>query len=142
MRVMLEQSARLVADEPDVGTVWDLRSLDGTREGTGASFDEVVSDATRRLGGDVSVLDWTDGASLCGLRRDLTVFAPPLLPADRLPYLDETIDVVFAPSADPVLVSEATRVAKVGVAIPSELRNGSMPLRWTAEWKLLPDDML
>jgi len=71
-----------------------------------------------------SVLDWESGYELTSLRSDHVIFSPVLW-RDRLPYFDKSIDIVVLPSRDPRALSEARRVARLGVievGAPGKLR--------------------
>jgi hypothetical protein len=92
-------------------------------EGAGAVFDLTAPAVagSRSLRGEVSrlavglafapaVLDWTD-LDLAGELQGLATFRPPL--GDRLPYIDDSVDVVVVDAAHDL--DEARRVATLGV---------------------------
>jgi hypothetical protein len=98
---------RTIADEPDAGSVFDLRS---PAEPGPRSVRAAVEELTARLGRAPAVLDCT-ALDLRAELPDLATFSP--LSGDRLPYLDGSVDVVVV-EAGPA-PGDARRVAGLGV---------------------------
>ena len=62
-----------------------------------------------------AILDWDTGAELASFFPGCAVFPPVVTGADRLPYLERSIDIVAVPAADPARRAEARRIASAAV---------------------------
>jgi hypothetical protein len=109
LRDHMLRTYRTTVDQPGSGLVFDLagRPEPGARS-LRAAVDELAADAAE----PPAVLDCT-GLGLAAELPGLAVFSPPA--ADRVPYLDRSVDVVVVgPGDDP---TEARRVATLAVII-------------------------
>jgi Sulfotransferase family len=107
LRDHMVRTYRTSVDQPGSGLVFDLagRPEPGARS-LWAAVDELAADAAE----PPAVLDCT-GLGLAAELPGLAVFSPPA--ADRVPYLDRSVDVVVVePGDDP---TETRRVAALGV---------------------------
>jgi hypothetical protein len=105
-----------VVDEPGAGAVIDLTRQ---RESGSASLRAEVVRLTAGRDDIPAVLDWTT-AGVAGELAGLSTFRPPA--GDRLPYLDQTVDIVVVD--DDRRVDEAQRVASSAVVSVSPGRQG------------------
>jgi len=107
--------------------------------GVARAVEEALGQVRSRLERDPTVLDWNSGLGLARVLSRLVVFSPPgAADVPSLPYLDGTVDVVVLPSADPVRVAEARRVASAAVLGLSDLPASdttaeALRLEWTSE---------
>lgn len=114
-RQHLDRRYPLLVDEPGTCAVFALRQPVTTGKAVWlASLDDLIADFEGRFDRDPIILDCHTGLDLAAEYPDLMVFAPPS-PAEHLPYLDDTVDIV-AVRADDDLAREATRVAWGAVA--------------------------
>lgn len=111
----LGRHAVTVLDDPELGWVWDLGAEPVTAVGEDRwSLSAVIAEATARLGGiDPTILDWDTGLDLAAQLPELVVFSPPV-PAERLPYLAGTVDLIVVRDADGPRLAEAHRIATTG----------------------------
>ena len=87
-----------------------------------AQFGEVIDKIENRIERSPSILNWITGLNLSAAFPHLAVFSPSTSNgADRLPYLDNSIDIVILASTDPYYLAEARRVASVAVVRASGL---------------------
>jgi hypothetical protein len=118
LRDHIVRTYRTIADEPDAGAAFDLRSQ---AEPGPRSIRAAIEELAAGLGRTPAVLDCT-GLDLRTELPDLATFAP--LSGDRLPYLDGSVDVVVVEAGrDP---AEARRIASLGVIIVEAGRTGAV----------------
>ncbi|MGY1703973.1 glycosyltransferase family 2 protein [Geodermatophilus sp. SYSU D00697] len=117
LRSHLEDNARKVAEEPEVGTIFALGEQGPAATSRGAQeLREVLLTCRDSFGeDDPVVLDWDTGLPLPDLLPDSAVFAPGAGAGRTLPYLDDSVPIVALRSTDPVAVAEAERVAELAV---------------------------
>src|SRR3954469_9585844 len=77
-------------------------------------LERVAAEFVARYDRDPVILDWTTGLKIQDAFPDVAVFSPPL-DWDRLPYLDQSIDIVVVGQVDSGQKSEARRVASGAV---------------------------
>ena len=110
----LATNYRMLAQRPQVGSLYCL-SAPAAKDGTpGAPFVEIVARFRAAFGRDPSVLDWASGCNLSKDHPDLPICEPPSA-GDFLPYIDKSVDFVAVASRCDAVVSEATRVATTAV---------------------------
>jgi len=86
----------------------------------------VVAEFEERMDRAPSILDWDSGLNLHGVFPNLAVCSPiPSADANRLPYVDSTIDIVAIPASAIGRMEEARRVAGAAIVRGMEV-----------EWKL------
>jgi hypothetical protein len=107
LRDHVVRTFRTVVDQEGAGAVFDLSApaVDGARSLRGE-----VSRLASGLPDAPAVLDWTD-LDLAGELQGLATFRPPK--GDRLPYLDNSVDVVVVDGVHDF--DDACRVAALGV---------------------------
>ena len=116
LRHHLENNARKVAEEPEVGAVFALGEQGPTASGSAQGLREVLRTCRDSFGeDDPVVLDWDTGLPLPELLPGSPVFALVADTGPRLPYLDNSVPIVALRSTDPVTVAEAERVAELAV---------------------------
>jgi GT2 family glycosyltransferase len=122
----LARHYRAVFADQRTGWIWDLGSVGGA---TSRSLDSVVSEARRRAGRELNILDWDTGLDLAEWYPDLTVFSPPAA-TEELLYLPHTIDIV-ALNAERHSTRSALPVASIGVV---EVKHGAAGIRAVPTW--------
>jgi GT2 family glycosyltransferase len=121
---------RELANDPAC-TIYDVRSVQAVTASWQAQLDEVIRTFRERHGHDATVLDFRTGCDLAAELPALCVFSPP--DGDRLPYLDESIDVVAVGTDRGLRLDEALRVASDAV-VSITAANGREPVvRWKRE---------
>jgi GT2 family glycosyltransferase len=84
---------------------------------------KVVAEFEERMDRAPSILDWDSGLNLHSLFPNLPVCSPiPLADANRLPYLDSTIDIVAVPASALGRLEEARRVAAAAIVCGMEVQ--------------------
>ena len=118
LRDHIVRTYRTIADDPNAGTVFDLRS---PAEPGPRSIRAAIEELTTGLGRTPAVLDCTRLDMRAEL-PDLATFSP--LSGGHLPYLDDSVDVVVVEAGhDP---GDARRVASVGVITVEAAPNGAV----------------
>ena len=112
--------------------VYRLRAEDGEDpSGPIATLKRTVASVRIRTGRNPSVLDWDTELGISDQLPEVPVFVPPGEDA-TLPYLDGTVDIVVAASADPARVAEARRVAEAAlIRVDPDSAQGA-ELEWLA----------
>jgi GT2 family glycosyltransferase len=101
----------------------DYSTMD--RASWAAKMPGLITDFVHETGDDPAILDWNTGLQLKETFPSLAVFTPPE-DSPRLPYFDNSVDVVVVPESDPDALCEARRVAGfavVSVAAPDRDRD-------------------
>jgi GT2 family glycosyltransferase len=126
--------------EDDVCVIYALREASrGSETNVWTAFEDLLIEVERRIQRDPAILDW---ATDCELREKFpcrTIFSPPFQSSPtsepRLPYLDQTIDIVAISSSDPAVILEARRVAQIAV-LEFDLESSEVPtfeIQWRAD---------
>ena len=131
----------VVADEPEAGTLVDVRRRREHGSDAPHSLSEVVDRVAAEEGDAVAVLDVT-GRELAAYLPGRRVFSPPMSDTGVLPYLDDTVEVVVVPEPEAAssngadgdrLLADARRVASRAVVSVST-GQGQPPTISTVEW--------
>jgi GT2 family glycosyltransferase len=94
-----------------------------------ARLPELVTDHIHETGAEPAILDWNTGLHLKERFPNQAVFTPPD-DEPRLPYLDQSVDIVVVTSSDKAVLREARRVASyaiVEVASPDQAGDDAPP---------------
>jgi GT2 family glycosyltransferase len=132
----LEGRYRLIAREGGVCMVFSLRDppLDSTSWST--TLGAVLQECRIRLHREPAVLDWSSGLEPQQRFQEFSIFSPPA-ETSRLPYLDESIDVVLVREGDTEREEEARRVACGAVVVASlDGETAEDGASCTVHWKL------
>jgi GT2 family glycosyltransferase len=121
---------RELANDPAC-TIYDVRSVQAVTASWQAQLDEVIRTFRERHGHDPTVLDFRTGCDLAAELPALCVFSPP--DGDRLPYLDESIDVVAVDTDRGLRLDEALRVASDAVVSITAANRREPVVRWKRE---------
>jgi GT2 family glycosyltransferase len=114
-RQHLESRYRVVVRHEDTCVVFALRQpVTSENAPWWTKFEEVIAEFQRRFDRDPAILNWNTGVELAPRFPQHAIFSAPTAD-DALPYLDQTIDIVAASSAEPAAAIEARRVAKAAV---------------------------
>ena len=101
----------------------------------------VVAEFEERLDRAPSILDWDSGLNLHSLLPNLPVCSPiPSPDANRLPYLDHTIDIVAIPASALGRIEEARRVAAAAIVrgVEIEWKSESAVAAWPETSIIIP----
>lgn len=127
----LERQYRRVLQREDACIIFDLRHVVGAADGDAlGQIREIVSECERRLRREPSIMDWNSGLDLANAMPERALFSPAT-EGSRLPYLEQSVDIVVLASSDPEAVAEAERIATGAVvAIRHEGGRPIQELKW------------
>jgi GT2 family glycosyltransferase len=108
----LQRQYRCLLHNCDIGAVFSLR-----QPNCWIALTEAAAECRLRLGREASLLNWNSGLNLAYSFPEASVFSPPDLSAQALPYLDKSIDLIALPAENEELIAEARRVATQAVLL-------------------------
>lgn len=123
-----------VYEDTVVGTLFDLRGDESRSRSWIVEFEDMLVEYRSRYGGDPSVMD-DSGLGLDTAFPSETIFSPPPARA-RLPYLDESVDVVVVGSASTASGEEVRRIARSAVV---RVDQSGGDVAFAADWLREPD---
>ena len=130
LRRHLERHHRLLGEDPHAGSVWLLGAGPTTANESVGTIGAHAAALERSTGVTPGVLDWSSGLALVDRLPDWGAFEPPDAGADRLPFLDATVDLVVTSAGDVGRASDARRVARTAVALVEP--GGALSWEWLA----------
>jgi hypothetical protein len=122
----LERRYALVVRESEVGEIWDLRRPGPTRE-----IHDLLARVAARLGRQPVLLDWHTGYEFASWLDEYKVISP-IGEVSKLPYLDDSIDVVAVIEGEEI-IPEARRVAAAAVIAVRPADPPGLDVLWESE---------
>ncbi|MDQ3317697.1 MAG: glycosyltransferase family 2 protein [Actinomycetota bacterium] len=119
-----------VYEDTVAGTLFALRGDESRSRPWIVEFEDMLVEYRSRYGGDPSIMDAGSGLDLDLDFPSETIFSPP--PArERLPYLDESVDMVVAGSAGIASGEEVRRIARWAVV---RVDQSGSDVAFAADW--------
>lgn len=137
-KLYLNQKYSIVSKNDETCLIFDISNVTSVEEKSVCSkLKNFVDDCRSRFSHEPIVLDWDTSLDLVNELPQCTVFSPPKV-NDKLPYFDNTIDIVVIKSTDTSIFEQALRAADTAVITieaedSADSENPNLKINWVSE---------